>query len=110
MALAAAAIAGASAQQAALSDAAIRDAIVADSRVAYYRTSHPCASPDDLARNGSRCGARSAHDRPGGAAPLCYAHEVPPDTIARYRARLTRWASLSRQEAHLASRGPGELR
>ncbi len=33
--------------------------IIQDSRQAYYATGHPCACPDDLARNGSRCGARS---------------------------------------------------
>jgi len=84
------AITGASAQQPALSDAAIKDAIVAESRASYYRSGHPCACPEDLARNGSRCGARSAHDRPGGAAPLCYASEVTADMVARYRGRPAR--------------------
>jgi hypothetical protein len=83
-------ITGSSAQQSALSDAAVRDAIVSDSRASYYRAGHPCACPEDLARNGSRCGARSAHDRPGGATPLCYASEVTADMVARYRARPAR--------------------
>jgi hypothetical protein len=88
LALVAVSVASASGQQSTLSDAAIKDAIVAESRTAYYRTGHPCACPDDLARNGSRCGGRSAHDRPGGASPLCFANEVTPGMIGQYRARL----------------------
>ena len=37
------------------------------SRNAYYATGHPCACPDDLMRNGRRCGGNSAYIRPGGA-------------------------------------------
>jgi hypothetical protein len=45
----------------------------------------PCACPYDIARNGSRCGDRSAYSRPGGAAPLCYRSDVTPDMIGRFR-------------------------
>jgi hypothetical protein len=37
-------------------DSAIAAVIVKESRDAYYRTGHPCACPDDLMRNGRRCG------------------------------------------------------
>ncbi|WP_405030749.1 SH3 domain-containing protein [Pleomorphomonas sp. JP5] len=31
-----------------------------------------CDCPYDYARNGSRCGGRSAYSRPGGREPVCY--------------------------------------
>ena len=31
-----------------------------------------CDCPYDFAKDGSRCGRRSAYDRPGGRAPVCY--------------------------------------
>ena len=68
-----------------LSDAQIAEQIVRESRSAYYATGHPCACPDDLARNGSRCGGRSAYSRPGGAEPKCYASEVSKQEIEAYR-------------------------
>jgi hypothetical protein len=71
-----------------LSDQQIATIIVKASRDAYYRTGHPCACPDDLARNGSRCGGRSAYSRPGGAEPYCYVTDVPPTEIRTYRARI----------------------
>jgi hypothetical protein len=74
--------------QSQLSDQQIAEIIVSESRQAYYATGHPCACPDDLARNGSRCGGRSAYSRPGGAAPLCYVADVSAADIARYRMRL----------------------
>jgi hypothetical protein len=52
--------------QSPLTDQQIATMIVKASRDAYYRTGHPCACPEDLARNGSRCGGRSAYSRPGG--------------------------------------------
>jgi hypothetical protein len=68
-----------------LNDQEIAAAIVQESRQAYYATGHPCACPEDLARNGSRCGGRSAYSRPGGASPKCYASDVTPGEIADYR-------------------------
>lgn len=70
------------------SDAQIRHAIVQASRETYYRTGHPCACPDDAARNGSRSGRRSAYSRPGAAAPLCYASDVTDSDVAQYRAHV----------------------
>lgn len=67
-----------------MSDALIRSAIVHESRVAYYRTGHPCACPDDHARNGSLCGRRSAYSRPGGASPKCYPGDVSAADVRAY--------------------------
>jgi len=69
-----------------LTDTQIAAVIVQESRQAYYRTGHPFACPEDLARNGTRCGKRSAYSRPGGAEPYCYVADVPAAEIARYRA------------------------
>jgi hypothetical protein len=69
-----------------LTDQQVAMTIVAASRAAYYRTGHPCACPEDLARNGSRCGKRSAYSRPGGAEPYCYVTDVPKEKIEAYRA------------------------
>lgn len=68
-----------------LSDGQIAAAIVQASRQAYYATGHPCACPEDHARNGSRCGGRSAYSRPGGAEPKCYVSDVTAAEIAAYR-------------------------
>jgi hypothetical protein len=54
--------------EAVLTAAAITALIVQASRNEYYATGHPCACPDDRARNGSACGGRSAYSRP--ARPL----------------------------------------
>jgi hypothetical protein len=70
--------------------AAIATMLVQESRNAYYATGHPCACPDDLMRNGRRCGGNSAYLRPGGAQPLCSVADVSPEMIAQYRARLQR--------------------
>jgi hypothetical protein len=67
-------------------DQQIATMIVKASRDAYYRTGHPCACPEDLARNGSRCGKRSAYSRPGGAEPYCYVTDVSKEKIEAYRA------------------------
>jgi len=67
-------------------DAAVAAMIVQESRSAYYATGRPCACPDDLMRNGRRCGDTSAYVRPGGAHPLCSATDVSPEMIRQYRA------------------------
>lgn len=67
------------------SDAEIAGAIIQEC-AAIYHASRPCACPEDHARNGSRCGKRSAYSRPGGAAPLCYVSDVSAGEIADYRA------------------------
>ena len=45
----------------------------------YKESGHPCACPFDLKRNGEPCGTRSAHDKPNGASPVCFANEVTPE-------------------------------
>jgi len=71
----------------ALTDQQIADRIIQESRAAYYATGHPCACPDDLARNGSLCGGRSAYSRPGGSEPKCYPKDVTKTEINAYRAQ-----------------------
>jgi hypothetical protein len=68
-----------------LSDAQVREAIIHESIARYQATGHPCACPENFARNGSRCGARSAYSRPGGAAPLCYPQDVSDGMVADWR-------------------------
>lgn len=69
-----------------LSEQQIISRIIQDSRDAYYSTGHPCACPEDRARNGSRCGGRSAYSRPGGAEPKCYPKDVTAAEISAFRA------------------------
>lgn len=57
-----------------------------EASIARYAGNCPC--PYSTARNGSRCGRRSAHARPGGEAPLCFREDVSDEAIARYRARM----------------------
>ena len=72
---------GAEARQ---SDAQIKQAIIKQS-IANYPGNCPC--PYNSARNGSRCGGRSAHSRGGGAAPLCFASDVSQAEVEAYRRR-----------------------
>lgn len=67
------------------SDADIARAIIAECATIYH-ASRPCACPEDHARDGSRCGQRSAYSRPGGAMPRCYIKDVSPKEIGDYRA------------------------
>ena len=69
-----------------LSDLEVRAEIVKVSIAACKATAHPCACPEDSARNGSRCGKRSAYSRPGGAAPLCYPSDVTDGQVSDWRA------------------------
>ena len=64
-----------------LSDDEIRQILI-DQSIAGYSGSCPC--PYNRARNGSRCGARSAWNRAGGASPLCYRSDVTQEMIDRY--------------------------
>jgi hypothetical protein len=45
-----------------------------------------CACPHYTAANGSRCGKRSAYDKPNGAKPLCYPTDVTPQMLNAFRA------------------------
>ena len=66
-------------------DQHVAEMMVSESRSAYYATGHPCACPDDFARNGSRCGGRSAYSHSG--RPLCYVSDVPKHLIEEYKAK-----------------------
>ena len=52
---------------------AIKQKIIQQS-IESYPGNCPC--PYNTARNGSRCGKRSAYNRAGGYAPLCYPEDV----------------------------------
>lgn len=66
----------------ALSDAQIRQILI-DESIAAYSGNCPC--PYSTARNGSRCGKRSAYSREGGEAPLCYPKDVSKEMVQQYR-------------------------
>jgi hypothetical protein len=68
-----------------LSDAQVRHAIIQDSIARYQATGHPCACPYNLARNGSRCGGRSAYSRLGGAEPFCFPQDVSDAMVRAWR-------------------------
>jgi len=65
----------------ALSEGQVRKAIIEESIASYPGT---CPCPYNVARNGSRCGGRSAYSRRGGYAPICYDRDVTADMIAAY--------------------------
>lgn len=46
-----------------------------------------CACPYHAASNGSRCGKRSAYNRVGGYAPLCYSEDVTDQMVKKYRTK-----------------------
>ena len=66
-----------------ISDAQVRQILIADSIAAY---SGNCPCPYSTARNGSRCGRRSAYSRAGGAETLCYSNDVSDAMVRDYRA------------------------
>ncbi len=70
-----------------LSDADIKRVLIQQS-ISSYSGSCPC--PYNRARNGSRCGKRSAYSKPGGAEPLCYDRDVTDEMVEKYRARLAK--------------------
>lgn len=65
-----------------LTDAQVRQILIAESIAAY---SGNCPCPYSRARNGSRCGRRSAYDREGGEAPLCFPKDVTAEMVQAYR-------------------------
>jgi hypothetical protein len=67
-----------------LTDAVIVQRIIEDS-IAEYPGNCPC--PYNTARNGSRCGKRSAYNRAGGYAPLCFKEDVSREMVQEYRDR-----------------------
>lgn len=44
-----------------------------------------CPCPYNTARNGSRCGKRSAYNRAGGYTPLCYPQDVNDQMVREHR-------------------------
>ena len=44
-----------------------------------------CPCPYNSARNGSRCGKRSAWSRAGGYAPICYKEEITDEMVQQWR-------------------------
>ncbi|MDQ1231709.1 hypothetical protein [Sphingomonas sp. SORGH_AS_0879] len=71
------------ARRPALSDAQVKQRIIKASISAYPGN---CPCPYNSARNGSRCGRRSAWDRAGGYAPMCYASDVTKADVRAWRA------------------------
>ncbi len=65
-----------------LTDSEVRKLLIQQS-IGSYSGSCPC--PYNRARNGSRCGKRSAYSKPGGAEPLCYDRDVTDEMVERYR-------------------------
>lgn len=51
------------------------------------RYSGNCPCPFSRARNGSRCGGRSAWSRPGGASPLCYGDDISDSMLRSWMQR-----------------------
>ena len=72
----------AAAKQSMQSDEAIKKEIIQQSIQTY---SGNC--PYNTARNGSRCGKRSAYNRVGGAAPLCYPEDVSDRMVKEFKGR-----------------------
>lgn len=66
-----------------LSDAQVKQRIIKAS-INEYPGNCPC--PYNSASNGSRCGRRSAWDRAGGYAPMCYASDVTASDVKAWRA------------------------
>ena len=64
-----------------VADEAAKVAVVKRCADIYHASGHPCACPSDPMRNGQACGPRSAHDRAGGASPVCSADEVTADLL-----------------------------
>ncbi|MBB4255465.1 SH3 domain-containing protein [Rhizobium sp. BK008] len=67
-----------------ISDATIVQRIIAQS-LSLYPGSCPC--PYNTDRAGRSCGKRSAYNRGGGYAPLCFAGDVSRDMITAFRSR-----------------------
>jgi hypothetical protein len=66
-----------------LSNKQVKQRIIEESIQNYYGN---CPCPYNSARNGSRCGKRSAWSRGGGYAPICYEREVSAEMIKAWRA------------------------
>ncbi|WP_323885656.1 hypothetical protein [Aeromonas veronii] len=67
-----------------LVDEQVKQQIIQES-IDSYPGNCPC--PYNLARNGSRCGKRSAWSRAGGYAPICYKEEITDEMVSEWRGR-----------------------
>lgn len=67
-----------------LVDEQVKQQIIQES-IESYPGNCPC--PYNLARNGSRCGKRSAWSRAGGYAPICYKEEITDEMVSKWRGR-----------------------
>lgn len=67
-----------------LTDAQVRQRIIQESIASYHG---PCPCPYNVARNGSRCGGRSAYSKPGGASPLCFPEDISDAAVKQWRSR-----------------------
>ncbi len=65
-----------------LVDEQVKQQIIQES-IESYPGNCPC--PYNLARNGSRCGKRSAWSRAGGYAPICYKEEITDEMVSEWR-------------------------
>lgn len=75
---------GAEAKQSSQSVEAIKQKIIQQSIDRYPGN---CPYPYNTASNGSRCGKRSAYNRAGGHAPLCYPEDVSDRMVKEYKSR-----------------------
>lgn len=70
-----------------ISDSIMIQRIIAES-ISIYPGS--CACPYSTDRGGRRCGKRSAYNRGGGYAPICFAADVSPGMIQSFRQQSSR--------------------
>lgn len=77
------ALAPAAHARARLTDAQVRQRII-EASIADYPGNCPC--PYNVARNGSRCGRRSAWNRAGGYGPRCFPGDVTQADVRTWRA------------------------
>lgn len=70
--------------EAQLADEQVKQQIIQES-IDSYPGNCPC--PYNYARNGSRCGKRSAWSRAGGYAPICYKEEITDEMVSDWRGR-----------------------
>lgn len=68
-----------------LSDSEIKQIIIQNS-INNYSGNCPC--PYNQARNGSKCGKRSAYSKPRGKSPYCYESDISKEQVSSYRKRL----------------------
>ncbi len=67
-----------------ISDTTIIQSIITQSISVYPGT---CACPYNIDRAGRKCGRRSAYNRGGGYAPVCFPQDVSKEMISAFRSR-----------------------